>query len=182
MASLLECILACLFGDADDQMHISCVTEKQAIPTTTTTSGNTDEIASDVVNMLRAAEKNGHQLERDLNDTVGAAAGGWTEGIARAVLDKLVGLLSSESREKLGPAIREALKRVEEVAGGIFDFAHDHPVAVAVFCTILAIGVLWFMAPWVLDVLGFAAEGPVEGESSSTSDTLALVLPGLRYH
>lgn len=166
MASLLENILTCLFGEADD--HVGHVMEKQSLLTNSTQSGTPDEIATDVLNILRTAEKNGHQLERDLHDAVRATAGGWTEGIAKAVLNKLVDLLSLESREKLGPAIREALERAEEVADGIFDFAHDHPVAVAVFCTILAIGVLWFMAPWVLEVLGFAAEGPIEGKSNST--------------
>lgn len=170
MASILESILACLLGTPDDHTrHIANhIPEKQPFLTTATTITTTsdDHIAADLVNILRTAQKTTPQLHHDLNSTVAASTsgGGWTEGIARAVLNRLVDLVSTESREKLGPAVREALERADEVASGVFGFARDHPVAVAVFCTVLAVGVLWFMAPWVLEVLGYAAEGPVEGE------------------
>lgn len=165
MANILTTILDCLFGAADD--HFNYVTEKQSLlPTIIVQATRTDDdIASDIVNILRTAEKNDSRLKRDLDDTVSTTAGVWTEGIAEAVLNKLVDLLSSDNREKLGPAVEEAMNKAEEVANDIFDFARDHPVAVTVFITILAIEILYFMAPWVLEVLGFAAEGPIEGES-----------------
>ncbi|KAK7747353.1 hypothetical protein SLS53_001606 [Cytospora paraplurivora] len=161
MAGILTTILECLFGAADDR--VTYMTEKHLLLSTTTRARTPDEIAIDIVTILHTAEKNGDQLRRDLDDTISTTAGGWTEGICKATLSKLVDLISSENRAKLGPAMEEALEKAEEVADSIFDFARDHPEAVAIFVTILAIGVLWFMAPWVLEVLGFAAEGPIEG-------------------
>lgn len=163
MADIFTTIFECLFGAANDRFDY--VKEKHSPLSTTTRARTPDEIATDIVIILHTAEKNGDQLKRDLDGTISTTAGGWTEGICKAVLSKLVDLISSEDRAKLGPAMEEALKKAEEVADSIFDFARDHPEAVAIFVTILAIGVLWFMAPWVLEVLGFAAEGPVEGES-----------------
>jgi len=42
----------------------------------------------------------------------------------------------------------------------------DHPVEIAasVLLSLLAIGVLVHFVPWLLGVLGFSLEAPVEGE------------------
>ena len=51
-----------------------------------------------------------------------------------------------------------------EAAKAIEGFAADHPLATAVFCTIIALGVLVVLTPFVLEALGFASLGPVEGK------------------
>ncbi|OJJ98363.1 hypothetical protein ASPACDRAFT_79838 [Aspergillus aculeatus ATCC 16872] len=56
----------------------------------------------------------------------------------------------------MAQAATEALRRASEEA---FEFAQEHPV----YTTILALGVFVALMPWVLEVLGFAELGPVEG-------------------
>lgn len=56
----------------------------------------------------------------------------------------------------MGQAMKSAFdKAIKEVA----EFPHDHPI----FCTLLALGILVVLSPWVLKALGFAELGPVEG-------------------
>jgi hypothetical protein len=58
----------------------------------------------------------------------------------------------------MGQAIREAYDRAVNEAT---EFAYDHPV----FCTVLALGILAILMPWVVDAaLGFAEIGPCAGE------------------
>ncbi|KAJ4419063.1 hypothetical protein N0V82_005186 [Gnomoniopsis sp. IMI 355080] len=123
-----------------------------------------DEAAADVIALLRGAEKNDRRLKSKLNEIVGIESGSWALSVAKAIFSKLVELLLTNDTGKMGNAINDALQKVDEVARAIYDFLRDHPLAVEVFCMILAIGILWFMLPWVLEVLGFAAEGPVAGE------------------
>jgi hypothetical protein len=60
----------------------------------------------------------------------------------------------------MGKAIEKALDRAVEGAG---EFKRDNPV----WFTIIALGVLVIMIPWVVEALGFCAGfrglGPVEG-------------------
>jgi len=66
----------------------------------------------------------------------------------------------------LGPALSAAYERACEAAKGIPGFAADHPLATAVFCTVVALGVLVVLAPYVLEILGFGELGPAEGKES----------------
>ena len=43
-------------------------------------------------------------------------------------------------------------------------FAAEHPLATEVLITVIALGILVELAPYVLGWLGFAELGPVEGE------------------
>jgi hypothetical protein len=45
------------------------------------------------------------------------------------------------------------------------DFADEHPILTTAVVAILAIGVLYLCWPAALELLGFGAEGPIEGES-----------------
>ena len=58
--------------------------------------------------------------------------------------------------------MRQALDKVERVAAElVYDaagFAQEHPA----YTTFIALGILALIAPWVLEVLGFAMEGIVE--------------------
>jgi hypothetical protein len=80
---------------------------------------------------------------------------GWTENIAKAILGGIENGL--KQGVQMGKAMREASgKAIDEAV----DFAHDHPY----FCALVAVGVLVILMPWVLEALGFAELGPVEGE------------------
>ena len=121
------------------------------------------DLAAEFLSILATAEKTGPSLKRRLESTVATAS--WTESLARAVLNGVVDLVQ-QGREKMGPAMAEALRRAEDEAGRAFDWGKDHPKEVlAGLVVIVAVGVLVvMMAPWVVEALGFAELGPVEGK------------------
>ena len=61
-------------------------------------------------------------------------------------------------------ALKEAYDKACDAAKAIEGFAAEHPIATAVFCTVIALGVLVILAPYVLEALGFAELGPIEGK------------------
>jgi hypothetical protein len=93
------------------------------------------QVADGVIDTIRSTNLSGLSLEMQLNRTVGI--NGWTENIAKWVLEKLCYLLEQEE-EKLGPTVRDAYHKAWEVAKSIEGFVIEHPV----FCTIVALGVL----------------------------------------
>jgi ElaB/YqjD/DUF883 family membrane-anchored ribosome-binding protein len=113
-------------------------------------------IADDVVNVLMRTKLSGAALQMQLDSLVGTY--GWTEKVATWILEKLSRLLE-EGHEKLGPTVRDAYHKAVEAATSIEGFVIEHPV----FCTVVALGVLALISPWVLGALGFAELGPVEG-------------------
>ena len=60
----------------------------------------------------------------------------------------------------------DAIDRAESTA---WEFTKEHPVYAALIAagTIIALGVLAMLTPWVLEALGFEALGPRAGESDS---------------
>ena len=108
--------------------------------------------AADVVTTLYNAEKGGAELKETLNGIVGT--NNWTENLAKIVLQRLEKALNDGV--PMGQAMKSAFdKAIKEAA----EFPRDHPV----FCTLLALGILVVLAPWVLEALGFAELGPIEG-------------------
>ncbi len=126
-----------------------------------------EEIAANVVTILRCAEKQGPVLAKQVDDTVGAE--GWTEWLAENILKSLE-IALKEGREKMGPALAQAYSSAVEIAEeefyDLFEYVKDHPLEVAatVVISILAFGVLVALMPWVLELLGFGELGPIEGE------------------
>lgn len=111
--------------------------------------------------LVTATEPTREHVRRRLRKTINAES--WTEDLALRVLVRLQEMIES-STIQFGPALHDALDKAKEAADEVFTFARDHPVAVSVFFTILAIGVLWAVSPWVLGILGFAEEGPIAGK------------------
>ena len=124
------------------------------------TSRSADDIAAEVVCILCSAEKCGVVLTRQLDDTCGAE--GWTQWIARKVLERLETVLK-EGREKMASAMAMAYDEASDAANVLFRFAKDHPLATAGLLSIVAVGVLVVLAPMVVEALGFAELGPIEG-------------------
>ena len=139
MASLLQILSTCL-GFNRNYNALSPFDEDQVK-------------AGQVITALNSADKAGSDLTMELNSIVGAKK--WTRRLARAILHHLEhALVKGHVR---GHALQHAYNRAFEEAA---DFPHDHPV----FCTLLALGILVILAPWVLEALGFAELGPVEGK------------------
>ena len=153
MAALLTAIFDCIKGASPEDT--SYPNEKQALDCTYQ-AGPLDELAEDVVNIIVRAEKAGSGLKAELDAIVGAY--GWKERIAEKALEKLSVALQG-AHDKLGPAIRDAYHKAWDVANDIEGFVIQRPV----MCSIIALGVLVIIAPWVIEALGFAELGPVEG-------------------
>jgi ElaB/YqjD/DUF883 family membrane-anchored ribosome-binding protein len=63
------------------------------------------------------------------------------------------------SRDKLHPILHEAYTKASSGAKAIEGFVEDHPV----FCLVIALGVLYIMAPTAVQLLGFTPKGPAFG-------------------
>lgn len=118
------------------------------------------QTADQVVETLLLTSRSGPALRMELDSIVGTY--GWTDNVARWVLEKLCKALE-DAHEKLGPTINDAYNKAWETAKSIEGFVIEHPV----MCTIITLGVLVVVAPWVLEALGFAELGPMEGMAPS---------------
>ncbi|OAK98495.1 hypothetical protein IQ06DRAFT_295805 [Phaeosphaeriaceae sp. SRC1lsM3a] len=169
----LQAILAC-FGCTDSPRKspplASYHDEKQAL-LASYQALPVPQVADNVVATVLSTKLTGPALHMQLNRIVGAT--GWTEKLANWILEKLSAALQ-QSHDNLGPTIRDAYHKACEVANGIEGFVVEHPV----FCTVIALGVLMIIAPWVLEALGFAELGPVEGTFASWwQSTYAGIVP-----
>ncbi|EXF77594.1 hypothetical protein CFIO01_11671 [Colletotrichum fioriniae PJ7] len=111
------------------------------------------DAASEFIDILRTAEKGGKDLEHRLRNIV--TVNSWTEELAKYILSGVEGLV--RHRDTIGQVVRETVDKSTEAADSVFEFAKEHPV----FVTIIAIGVLVIVAPWVVEALGFGELGPI---------------------
>ena len=88
---------------------------------------------------------------------------GWSEYLATKILSALEAVL--KAGETMNTEMQDAYDKACEAAKGFEGFAAEHPVATAVFCTVIAIGILMVLAPYAVELLGFGELGLVEGES-----------------
>ncbi|KAK3703771.1 hypothetical protein LTR37_014217 [Vermiconidia calcicola] len=65
--------------------------------------------------------------------------------------------------EKPGQALQHQLKVSYTQRAGTKVLPSQHPVFAAAIVTVVAIGILVLLVPWVVEALGFAELGPVEG-------------------
>ena len=127
-----------------------------------------DEIAmaaSRFVSMLltaKTADPSDVHLQAGLKDTVSTC--GYYDRLAKMILEKLTNTLKNGAA--FGNTMKEASERAAEAAVG---FVKEHPA----YCTIIALGILVIVAPWVLEILGFAELGPVEGLSIQSSNRVS---------
>jgi hypothetical protein len=146
---LISALASCLTGRSNPSTKRPTTIEKPHFDKPERTA---QDIAKDVITILRTTEKRGRELERALQNAVGEY--GWTENIAKAILGGLENVI------KTGATVAEVMKEaIEKAASAAVGFARDHPV----YCTILALGVLVLLAPWAIEALGFGELGPIEG-------------------
>ena len=177
LTSVLESIFPCLpFGGAERRIQLPTKTTKyqpiseKAAPRPSQSYGKTprldsDEAASSIVSTIMDAD--------DFNPSLGIAiqslvheAGGWTEYLMSKVLAALERVLKDGT--PLKQPMQEAFDKVYEATKEFEQFAADHPVVTGVFCTVIAVGILVLVAPYVVELLGFGELGPIEGRCNSS--------------
>ncbi|ODM23787.1 hypothetical protein SI65_01376 [Aspergillus cristatus] len=138
--SFLGCFLPCLFGDAADDTPIK----------TTTTDHH---IASNIVTAILTSPTT-IDLHKTVNEQVTTTGWGWTDSLVQAILQGLTAAVSAGAA--LARPAADALKKAKDAAVG---FAKEHPV----YTTLIALGILFVLLPWVLEVLGFGEVGVTPG-------------------
>ncbi|TVY37057.1 hypothetical protein LOCC1_G007271 [Lachnellula occidentalis] len=137
MASFTQSIYECLFGAEYHEVD---------------TASDEKTKAADVLRVLFSETEGREHLKKSVQDIVSTT--GWTEKIAEHILDGIKNALKQGAQ--MGKTMTEASnKAIAEAAG----FAQDHEF----LCALIAVGVLAILMPWVLEALGFAELGPVEG-------------------
>ena len=124
----------------------------------------TQETASGIVSVLLSAESAGKDLDIQVQSIV-HQAGGWYQSLAIAVLETLVQGIQ-EGKLIMNEAMKQAWEKAKACADGVGGFVSKHPVWTAAIVTVVVLGMLVILAPYILEWLGFSALGPVEGESS----------------
>ena len=112
------------------------------------------------------ADKIGPSLDASIQSIV-HAAGGWSEYLAKKILAALEAVL--KAGKQLSAAMQEAYDKAYDAFQKTEGFAADHPMATEVLCTVIALGILVVLAPYVVELLGYCAGfgelGPIEGKS-----------------
>jgi ElaB/YqjD/DUF883 family membrane-anchored ribosome-binding protein len=177
--SFITAILECLTGThASAQRHtyrpIALSAEiKQPTPYQPSSPPEDEaDMAQEFIEALRSAEASGEALKIQLQSVV--RTHGWSENLAQRILNGVVRIVE-QSREKIGPVMRDALEKAEGAANDLFTFAREHPYQAAGYATIIAVGILIPYAPWVLEALGFGELGPVLGRYTAISRHQILV-------
>lgn len=150
----------CIPGHFSRPRHQSTIAEKQCSVINDQPVQSAEDAAAQFIDILRTSAKGGKGLERRLKNVV--SVNSWTEELAKYILQGVEALV--QHRETVGQFVREAMDKSTDSAESIFNIAKDHPILV----TIVAIGVLVIIAPWVLEALGFGELGPVAGEFQLT--------------
>jgi hypothetical protein len=117
------------------------------------------EVADQIVAKLFAADSTNAILQADLKSTIHTY--GWYDGLAAAVLAALEGAIRLGL--EMGPVMKSAYEKAAIEVNKVEEWAGDHPEMATVLATLIALGVLAIMMPWLLAWLGFAEEGIVEG-------------------
>ena len=121
------------------------------------------ELADQIVAKLLAANKNDAILKADLQSTIHAY--GWYDGLAAAVLAALENAI--RLGKEMGPAMKSAYEKAAAEVSKVEEWAAEHPEMTAVLVTLVALGVLAIMMPYLMAWLGFAEAGIVEGKQTA---------------
>lgn len=146
---LLNSIIDCLMGHANENPSSHLADKHIAYRPQSRTA---QEIAADVLSIILMEDTVDRITKKRLDETLGEY--GWVEEIGKAVLHGLEQAI--KTRAKMADAVSQAVQTATEAAVG---FAKEHPV----YCTLIALGVLAILMPWVIEALGFGELGPIEG-------------------
>ncbi|UPX16187.1 uncharacterized protein EKO05_0006601 [Ascochyta rabiei] len=87
----------------------------------------------------------------------------WTQDLAKDTLHQMTAVVQNP-HDTFSPVFREAYKKALGGTQMIEGFTKDHPL----FSLVVALGVLYIMAPWVLQLLGFTSKGPALGSFAAS--------------
>jgi hypothetical protein len=155
MAMISKLLTGCCLRPDDD--HEQPPAEKEPLLGRAADPSNA-RLADDIVAKLAAAES-AAALRADLRSA--AHACGWREGLAEAVFEALKRAV--ELGTEMGPLMKEAYDKVVAAVNNVEEWAEAHPVTT----TLIVLGLLAVMVPWVLTALGFAEGGILEGTCTS---------------
>ncbi|KAL3477115.1 hypothetical protein BJX99DRAFT_257804 [Aspergillus californicus] len=147
--SLLSCILESQLGFMDDEDTLLGFLDEDPRPTPNLYTP--EIIAIKIVNKILAADTPAN-LHKALNDEDHPSC--WYHPIAKAILYDLASTIKNEAY--MAQVAADARTKAEDAA---IDFDAEHPI----YNTVLSIGVLAVLAPWVLEILGFEELGLDEG-------------------
>lgn len=129
---------------------------------------DTTQAADSFVDILFITEKNGIELRLTLDEII--KTNGWKQNFARAVFEALQKAI--ETARPMGDALRELYNKVVLVVNDIEGFVKDHPI----LCALIALGILILVSPWVIEALGFAEGGILEGKKRPSQCAIKTVL------
>lgn len=114
-----------------------------------------DDAVAQFLEVIRTAQEPGQELETRLKSIV--STNGWTENFAKSILNGIEKMIKSSV--EMAEVMADAVKCARHTA---WEFAKEHPYYAGsiVAGTVVALGVLILLSPWVLEALGFAARGP----------------------
>jgi hypothetical protein len=158
LSKLLEC--CCIYTDQELPLSEKCLTTNTDSYIPYKDNPSKAELADKIIAKLFAAEKNDAALQADLQSVIHAY--GWFDDLATAILAALENAI--KIGEKMGPAVKTAYEKAVAAVNKVKEWAEAHPEMTAVIITLIALGVLALMIPWLMAYLGFAEEGIIEGK------------------
>jgi len=148
MAMLSKLLTSCCLQHDDQE---PAVAEKEPLLSSSSNPTNAHR-ADEIVSKFLAA-KNDIDLQ-ELRSTVKTYS--WYDGVAKAVLEGLERAI--ELGQEMGPVMKEAFERAVAAVNNVKEWVEANPVKT----TLIALGVLALMVPWMLAFLGFSEAGIVE--------------------
>ena len=85
--------------------------------------------------------------------------------IARLVLVRLAAIVLT-AKDNAGPKFREAYDKAVEGTQVIEGLVKEHPV----YSTVIALGIIAILCPWIITALGFTMKGVAKGEHANIRD------------
>ncbi len=158
MADLSKCLtLCCLQPDepepnADEKVPLLSSSSNGTMHAGNPTKG---ELADEIVAKLFAAKRNDEVLQADLHSAVHAY--GLYDGIAAAILEGLKQAI--ELGKEMGPVMKDAYEKAVAALNKVKEWADENPEMASVIITLMALGVMAVIFPWILTYLGFAESG-----------------------
>jgi len=149
--SLINGIFCGLCG-LTDEGNQSCNQNSEKAP-------SDEELAAQIVDKIYTAEKSGNALKIELRRMV--QANGLREYLAQAVINALATALK-EGRAMSAP-LKEAYDEACEEARKVKEWTDDNPVIANIIYTIIALGIVALLMPWLLGVVGFVDGDIVAG-------------------
>jgi hypothetical protein len=117
---------------------------------------DTARAAASLVDTIFLSEKTGSELKQTLAAII--STNSWRQNFAKAVFESMQRAI--ETARPMGEALRDVYEKAASAVEGVEGFVRDHPVV----CALVALGMLVLLAPWVVEALGFAEGGILEGE------------------